>query len=470
MRFKSYFLLCVLCLIAIKSSAQWREQFIAKKNQSPIYGLHPVDDREAWFVAGAGVRDIEKRFYKTDWGGEYFWSGLIANLTTNYEPTTMSVFNGQVATIGYSGRGFTSQPSIVLRTTNGGATWRNITPAPFAPSVFVSVNHFFDYSNGLVFADDNTNKRFVCYVTGANGAYWSQVWNGAMVARQNGEFTRTLRETYGDNVWIYAVNLVNKTWRILHTSNKGYTWEASKSLPDDRFTPNDFAFCNGTEGVLLPLDYSTSKPIFRTQDGGLNWEPVKEDASVGKYVKQMVCHVKGTKRTFAASFIRNDSLFTAFTSDFGRNWYGWELVQYEKDQLSKDIAFASTSSGWVLGGTGATRVFKWKGDITAYPEFQINESDNSELNLKMPRLQEKTPMTIKVFPNPAKDVLNIETSTNDATQLVTIMDIYGRRLKSTTLSTSTTLNWDISDLDAGNYILEVKTAKDIKTQKVMIYK
>ncbi len=467
MKLKNPITLFLFLGLSFPSFAQWTEQFIVKDRDAPIRTLCPVDNQDAWFIS-ADSKDDDKMFYKAHNDASDYSSGLIDYLTASYDATSMRAVNDQVAIIGFSGRSFTAKPSIVLRTENGGSTWEDMTPVPFSPSVYASVTHLFDNNTGMVFSDDNTNRRFVCYVTPSIGDYWVQVWNGNMVPRVTGESSRTLRDFYNDNVWIYSVNLIKKEWRILRTSDKGYSWKASNFIPESNFYPSDFAFCNDTEGVLIPYDLSSKKPIFRTNDGGMTWSAVKDDKTASRYVKEAVCHVKGTQKTFAAAFIRNDSLFTAFTSDFGRNWYGWEFVQYEKDQLCKDIAFASSSRGWVLGGTDASRVFHWKGDLSSYPEFQESERE-PVLQLRSVRAtQNKQQMNI--YPNPASDVLNINWDENTRIQFISIIDMYGKRLKTLKSPSNEMLSLDISDLISGQYIVEIKTEEAILTKKIVVHR
>ncbi|WP_299223380.1 FG-GAP-like repeat-containing protein [uncultured Psychroserpens sp.] len=68
-----------------------------------------------------------------------------------------------------------------------------------------------------------------------------------------------------------------------------------------------------------------------------------------------------------------------------------------------------------------------------------------------------------IYPNPAKDVLNISTSTpfQDNT-IYTIFDINGKRVMNAKLNQSTI---DVSGLSTGNYILRIISGESIKSQK-----
>lgn len=73
---------------------------------------------------------------------------------------------------------------------------------------------------------------------------------------------------------------------------------------------------------------------------------------------------------------------------------------------------------------------------------------------------------IKVYPNPTADVLNIELNTNEDYELI-IFDINGKTVFSEKgLSEKTTL--DLSFLQAGNYLVQIKGASFEKTKKISV--
>ncbi len=448
--------------------AQWKEQIIpyVPDNNAPIYAIHPVNDRDAWFITGE-FRDLQKGFFKTENGGASYGRGIIASPVGSYDATRMSVFNRQMACVAYSGRSFNAQPSLVLRTTDGGVFWKNITPQ--SVSTFVSTAHFFNFWQGMVFSDDNANRKFVCYMTLNGGVTWNESSEMRLPARQNGEFSRSLSDFHNDNYWIYSVNFVTKTWRILQTKDKGASWQASKTTADNNFSPLSFKFCNNTEGVLIPFDFSLTKPLYRTSDGGMTWEPVKEDPTLARFFKQAVCHVKGTKQTFATAFLRNDSLFSAFTSNFGKSWYGWEFIHYERDQQGKDIAFSSTSKGWVLGGASGAKVFHWNGNIKSYPDFIENEL-NGQAERVEAGIVGNNGIGLSVFPNPATDKMNIVCHKNDYLESISISDMYGRRVYESQFIGDSNFSLDCRHFSDGVYFIEIKTDKTIQTRKIMIQK
>jgi hypothetical protein len=68
-----------------------------------------------------------------------------------------------------------------------------------------------------------------------------------------------------------------------------------------------------------------------------------------------------------------------------------------------------------------------------------------------------------MFPNPAKDVLNIK-GAKGAQVIISTLD--GRRVK--TLENVSQVN--ISDLSNGTYVVTIKEGKNVSTQKLVIQK
>jgi hypothetical protein len=70
---------------------------------------------------------------------------------------------------------------------------------------------------------------------------------------------------------------------------------------------------------------------------------------------------------------------------------------------------------------------------------------------------------ISIYPNPAKDVLNIDLSGLEANsfQGLEVYDIHGKKMKLVYQPTDNTLVLAIGYLPAGNYIVEITTKKQV---------
>ena len=72
---------------------------------------------------------------------------------------------------------------------------------------------------------------------------------------------------------------------------------------------------------------------------------------------------------------------------------------------------------------------------------------------------------VTVYPNPAKDVLNINGLTEIAT--ISITDIQGKVVRNLDVQAGTS-SVSINDLNAGLYVINMQTASGIKTQRLVV--
>lgn len=79
---------------------------------------------------------------------------------------------------------------------------------------------------------------------------------------------------------------------------------------------------------------------------------------------------------------------------------------------------------------------------------------------------------IKIFPNPAKDFLNVEVNT-DALKgqvNVTLFNVNGQELRTQVLNINGTSKINVSDIQAGNYVLRISNDKNLVVKSVVIVK
>jgi hypothetical protein len=110
-------------------------------------------------------------------------------------------------------------------------------------------------------------------------------------------------------------------------------------------------------------------------------------------------------------------------------------------------------------------------NITVYwPSGVIDSIDNPTINTSLEIIEGSHTLSIQetdidnliLFPNPTKDVININTSLNLTNALYAVFDLQGKRVLNSKL-TSTTI--DVSQLNSGNYILRIISNEATRTQK-----
>ncbi len=73
---------------------------------------------------------------------------------------------------------------------------------------------------------------------------------------------------------------------------------------------------------------------------------------------------------------------------------------------------------------------------------------------------------ITLYPNPVKEVLTVKGLQPEVNNLLTISDVGGNVLLSTTVTSSATYNYNVSRLKAGQYVLRVQSTEQVQTCKV----
>lgn len=106
-------------------------------------------------------------------------------------------------------------------------------------------------------------------------------------------------------------------------------------------------------------------------------------------------------------------------------------------------------------GTGALAAFgsaQWVMTITGVNNLGVTEIINAE--------------TLKIYPNPVKEVLNFHLGNNLKVESVELIDMQGKQLKNLSAKNSSGIN--VSYLPAGTYILKVKASDgNVYVQKVL---
>lgn len=118
------------------------------------------------------------------------------------------------------------------------------------------------------------------------------------------------------------------------------------------------------------------------------------------------------------------------------------------------VAFDSTQNpnlNCIQVDNSAYSVSNWK-DKDSWSTYNTNCGYMSTTDIKK--------FTFKIYPNPVKNILNIET-TNEF-QKAEIYTINGQLLKSSLIK-----EIDVSDLSRGNYVIKIKTDKGLQTEKII---
>lgn len=388
-----------------------------------------VDANTVWVDAsdGSGGGAYPKVISKTTNGST--WTAT--NITGLTSSSTASV--SDISAVDANTAYIVTAPSTgtagngIYKTTNGGTTWTKQTG--YSASSFANQIQFWDANNGWT-AGDPVGGKFEMYKTSNGGTTWTAVAGAPSQVGDEYSYNKNNKYITGDNIWIGT-----SLGRLLHSTDRGTTWSANYTPVLD-FAGNivegssgTFAFKDGNNGLLIAVDADVEAVLYSTTDGGVNWTPVE---TTGTWYFGDITFVPGTANTYVTTGIYVDDTSvqgSAYSKDGGLTW-----VSIDAGLQRGTVKFLNPTTGWAGqfsdGPAGVEGILKFSGDLS----LAVNEA-SAKSNLK-------------VFPNPAVDVVNL--TSNKEVKSVTIYDLSGKKVKSTT----DTKQINVSSLAKGTYILQ----------------
>jgi photosystem II stability/assembly factor-like uncharacterized protein len=367
----------------------------------------------------------------------------------------------------------------VLKTTNGGTTWRlyTVKEAPGRFSIDIqaidsNVAWITDRSGVLRKTTDGGNT-WVSKYTGAAGGTWLRffnpqtaiAWRGTDFARtQDGGETWTAGTITGfntatnENVYIGGTNscaVVGDTiWggtdqsRIVRSTDKGLTWQffSLQSLPNFSAKINmlSVAFKDGRNGMALGWNSNTAVSyLARTTDGGNTWTYMTTyPFALGASVE----YIPGTTGSFVVC--DTDGL-SAYTTNFGQTWVKIDAL------FGNPIRFLNYQTGWI-GKTYITAVgpamYKWTGG-SILSAIKVFDGDD---------------IALKISPNPTSRFLTIDYSVDFKPTQLSIYDTSGKLvLEKTNLSNSSEM-LDLQAVTNGVYLVQLKNREGVVAKKIVV--
>jgi len=392
-----------------------------------------VDENTAWVLTLDGLETGEgtNDFARTTDGGNTWLAGVI-NIPSNYTPAGISAIDGATAYLVAFG---TNPGGGIFKTTDGGQTWIHQTTATFGNiSSFGNVIHFFNENEGVV-QGDPVNGKFEIYTTGNGGNTWELNTNSPAILSGEAGWTGCIA-AYNDNVWFGT----NKG-RVFRSTDKGHTWEAFPTGAID-IAPT-ISFADALNGVAICNRSGSDYKLLRTEDGGKTWSKINitdgylSDISAVPNTAGVLVGIKKSNSCVSHS--------SAYSLDNGNTWTTIDnAVQYTNIKMySQNIGYAG---GFCNGEPNGGGIYAWK-----LPAGFPTENN----------LAEKQSKSIKIYPNPAENIVYIENAGNARYE---IFDIMGKIVVQGNLSHSAQVN--IGHLAKGYYFVKIYE-NNIFTNKII---
>jgi photosystem II stability/assembly factor-like uncharacterized protein len=306
-----------------------------------LRGVSAVSDRVAW-ASGSGSTVL-----RTDDGGAS-WKKLTVT-TDALDFRDIDAIDEKTAYVLSIGNGNASR---IYKTIDGGATWtlqfRNEDPKRFLDAM-----SFWDADHGIVIGD-SIDRRFDILMTANGGQTWTQVPAAILppALENEGAFAAS-----GTNIAVYGksyawIGLGAATRaRVLQTSDRGLHWKVFDTPIKSGQSSGIFsiAFRDARHGVIVGGDYQKEKVaednLAITSDGGVTWKLLKGLSGF----RSVVAYVPGTKSLVALGPSGGD-----YSTDDGHTWTPLGGAAVDTFSFARRQRF-----GWGAGARGTVGRLSW---------------------------------------------------------------------------------------------------------------
>lgn len=318
-----------------RSPLSWR--LTESGSDARFRGLAAVSRHTAWAAGTKGT------VLRTVDGGRS-WRNVSPAGAEALEFRDVEAFDARHAVVLAIGEG---EASRVFRTTDGGATWtesfRNTDPAAFYDCMT-----FFDRRHGIALGDP-VDGKYRILSTADGGRSWRVLPSAGMPAAQPGEAAfaasgQCLVSSGSRDAWIATGGAA--TARVLHSADRGLTWKVAQApIPagDPARGVFGLAFRDARNGLAVGGDYRPGEPspltAATTRDGGASFTPAGKQPPGYRSGVAWVPHT----RTAALAVGPTGS---ELTLDGGRRWHTFDTGSFDTVDCAPDLGC------WAAGEKG----------------------------------------------------------------------------------------------------------------------
>ena len=345
----------------------------------------------------------------------------------------------------------------IYRTVDGGLSW---TGQPFMENFEINDVHFFDAQNGwAACSDQKYSGRSGVFQTKDGGSTWTHKTGNPNFSDQ----CKKLEFIDSQHGWISG----SSYGYLYKTSNGGSSWSTNKQFPVSCYSLEGLQFIDQSIGWAC-----SSMDIYRTQDGGDNWEDL-EIQDFG-YINDMM--FVSPNVGWIAGGLTNDSPEGTTplikTTDGGASWMT-QLVNIEDMEqylTINDIFVLDDSTGWAVGYyDGYENGFVLK-LTNGYQPSSVNNVGQS------PSARNAQTFSLNaVYPNPFNPSTTISFSLPKKSLVsLRIYDITGRlveKLMDGEINSGRyQVVWNAQNLPSGCYFIQMKAGQYQAVQKCLLLK
>ncbi|HUR65525.1 MAG TPA: T9SS type A sorting domain-containing protein [Chitinophagaceae bacterium] len=428
------------------AQAQWLPQNAGfTKDTLGFYEMSIPNKNTAWAVCfdikcGLGCGRFIQDFTRTTDGGATWIPGKMGNDHT-LDFSNISAIDENEAWVAMNKR-YTGGGGL-YHTIDGGITWEKSNPMEiFDENSFPNFVYFQDKNHGIAMGDPN-GGYFEVYTTNNKGKKWKRV--------PEADLPPALPNEYGFVSGYAAVN--NTIWfgttrgRMYKSVDFGKTWTVNVVDPAGKFV-NEIAFNDDMlHGVAHLRNNFGQTFLYSTADGGVTWTGLGQPAN---WKSSRITSVPGTNALISTGISGNPNFRgSAISYNNGTTWT--EIERAVNKTVSR---FYDATTGYACGAflTGPPlRGGIFKSDIVFEETVTAKKILPEDLN--------ELDAFAKVFPSPAKDVINIllQDQPVNSKNVINIMGMDGKLIETVRSTGSKLLQLNISSLVPGVYMLHIES-------------
>ncbi|MFE7168462.1 WD40/YVTN/BNR-like repeat-containing protein [Streptomyces sp. NPDC057616] len=300
-----------------EASPRWH--FTQTATSNTLIAVDAVNRSTVWAVGGGFQGVVGGAVVRSVDGGRS-WRDVTPPGAASDDIRDVEAFDRDHALVLALNRPTAGVPARIYRTADGGASWQQVFRAA-DPEAFFSSMAFFDRRHGLA-VGDAVGTKFPLLETTDGGRSWRPAPSGGMPDTVPGNgvpATGTSLITHGrHDAWFGTTSAgAGHRAQVFHTRNGGRTWTVADTPVPDGANIASLSFRNRRDGLAVggnfsPPDGIDLGAVVRTSDGGASWALGGTPAGL----RNGVAWIPGRRDTAIA--VGPDG--SDITTDGGRTW------------------------------------------------------------------------------------------------------------------------------------------------------
>jgi len=437
---KKCVVLLILCFIPYLSFAQWYD----KSDGLPSGRAGAIDAYDSLIATGPYTQNpayIPDSLYMTTNGGDNWYKIPL--------PSTLVLGDGlvDISIIKKDKIWFGTGGGKIYHTTDGGINWQ-LQFYDTLKSKFINYVEMFDSLNGMVMGEPSSSDKPALFLKTTNGGVdWISQNDTSLIGLFSGDIWR--RVDFVDINTGYFFSSGESPQKLYKTLNSGLDWAVI----------NDTIYCAVIKGYdeNIFLGEDTDGTIYRTLDGGQNWE------SLNWNILGWALDLEFTPGNPSKVWCGSDAVF--FSSDTGKTWVEEFDVMYTGFY---DVVFTDENSGWIYGGGGGTltHIFRTtNGGVGGL--VSVDENTSAYFPSEFILLQN--------YPNPFNPVTIIKYKIPELSFItLKVFDVLGNEIATLVREEKPTGTYEFEfngiALPSGIYFYRLQTGSFIETRKMVLLK